>query len=817
MINILIVDDKDENLYLLQSMLDMNGFKTISARNGNEALHLMRNNIPDLIITDILMPVMDGFTLCRECKKDERLKNIPFFFYTATYTDERDRDYALGLGADMFILKPQEPDEFLKIINDFLSEINAKKIISRKYIEYPEEIDLKEYNSVLIRKIEDKMLQSDKAEKQLKQYSEKLEKEILESREKEESLRASQELFKTLTQVSPVGIFQTTADGNTTYVNPKWCELTGLEPNDALGNGWLKAVHPDDVVTLSEKWSTESTKGVESKAEYRFLKADGNIVWVLGNAVPVFKGKKLSGYIGTVTDITERKIAEDKLKKSQLQLSNALRAAHLGPWEYDIKNDQFIFNDLFYAIFKTSADSVGGYSMKSEEYTRRFVHPDDITMIQDKIRNAIRLGGSDYSKQLEHRFISSEGEVGYITASFSAITNKQGSVISVFGVNQDITELRKMRDKIYESEIYYRTLFEGANDAILIMSEDVFVECNEKTISMFGCDTKEDIINHHPWEFSPLVQPDGFNSKEKASGLINTALYGSPQRFYWKHSRKNGDLFDAEISLCRINIGKKSFVQSLVTDISDRKKAEEDLIVAKEKAEESDKLKTAFLHNISHEVRTPMNAIIGFSDLIVNPALTPDVRNDFVQIIVKSSHQLLSIIDQIVNMATIEAGQEKIYEKEISLNSVLKLVFEQFHPEAESKNISLECKTSLPDNEDMIITDETKLIQVITNLVSNALKFTRQGSVTFGYDVKDKYLEFFIKDTGIGIPEEIHEAIFERFRQAESNLNREYGGAGLGLSISKAYVELLGGKIWLESKPMAGSIFYFNITYKKRT
>ena len=132
MINVLIVDDKTENIYLLQSMLDPSGFKTISARNGAEALGLMRTDIPDLIITDILMPVMDGFTLCRECKKDEILKNIPFFFYTATYTDSKDEEYALNLGADRFILKPQEPDVFLKIINDFLEEVKKKKYPSKK-------------------------------------------------------------------------------------------------------------------------------------------------------------------------------------------------------------------------------------------------------------------------------------------------------------------------------------------------------------------------------------------------------------------------------------------------------------------------------------------------------------------------------------------------------------------------------------------------------------------------------------------------------------------------------------------------------------
>lgn len=539
MIKILVVDDKTENSYLLQSLFDTSGFKTISAKNGAEALGLVRNNMPDLIISDILMPVMDGFTFCRECKKDDLLKNIPFFFYTATYTDAKDAEYALGLGADRFILKPQEPDEFIKIINDFLNEIKGKTIRPKNIIPQEEIVVLREYNEVLIRKIEDKMLQTEKVEKELRKYSEQLKKEI--------------SLFQTLAEVSPVGIFRTSTSGETTYVNPRWSELSGLTIEEASGDKWLSAVHPDDREKVINNWKSNILLKKPSTAEYRFIQKDGKVVWVFGNAAPELNNGKINGYIGTITDI-------------------------------------------------------------------------------------------------------------------SAI-------------------------KQYEAE----------------------------------------------------------------------------------------------------------------------------LLRAKDKAEESDRLKTAFLHNISHEVRTPMNAIVGFSDLLTDPDLTPETRNEFIHIIVAGSNQLLSIITQIVNMATIEAGLEKIYEKEASLNSIFKMIYDQFITDSKKKNIVLEYKTGLSDDEDMIKTDETKLIQIISNLVSNALKFTRQGTISFGYILKGKYLEFYVKDTGIGIPEDMHQEVFKRFRQVETSLMREYDGAGLGLSISKAYVELLGGKIWLVSGSGLGSEFYFTIPYYRAT
>jgi hypothetical protein len=164
-------------------------------------------------------------------------------------------------------------------------------------------------------------------------------------------------------------------------------------------------------------------------------------------------------------------------------------------------------------------------------------------------------------------------------------------------------------------------------------------------------------------------------------------------------------------------------------------------------------------------------------------------------------------------MATIEAGLEIIYEKEISLNSIFKMIFEQYSSEAKRKNIILEYNTGLPDQEDKIKTDEIKLTQIISNLVSNSLKFTKLGSINFGYIIKDKFIECYVKDTGIGIDEKMHEEIFKRFRQVETSLVREYEGAGLGLSISKAYVGLLGGKIWLSSRLGEGSLFRFTIPY----
>ena len=259
--------------------------------------------------------------------------------------------------------------------------------------------------------------------------------------------------------------------------------------------------------------------------------------------------------------------------------------------------------------------------------------------------------------------------------------------------------------------------------------------------------------------------------------------------------------------------GQPSGLFGITRDITERKQMEYELMKAKEKAEESDRLKTAFLQNISHEIRTPMNAIIGFTEFLKDPYLPDDKRNEFSNIISKSSDQLLSIITDIVSIATLEAKQERISGSTVNLNNLLKVLHAQFEPKAKQKNVLLELTCGLDDDKAVIQTDNTKLIQILSNLINNAIKFTKQGHVHFGYKLAEGYLEFRIEDTGIGISPDIHELVFKRFQQAESTLSNVSGGMGLGLSISKGYVELLGGKIWVSSQPGKGSVFYFTIPY----
>ena len=237
------------------------------------------------------------------------------------------------------------------------------------------------------------------------------------------------------------------------------------------------------------------------------------------------------------------------------------------------------------------------------------------------------------------------------------------------------------------------------------------------------------------------------------------------------------------------------------------------LIIAKEKAEENDSLKTAFLQNMSHEIRTPMNGILGFSELLKNPHLSDKEQQEFILIIEQSGRRMLNIINDIVNISKIETGQIDVCLQDTDVNELLRHLYTIFKPESEFLGLELNYLPGLPDKYCMIETDKTKLTQVLSNLIKNAIKFTSAGSIDFGYHLKQKVLEFYVYDTGIGIAPEMSEIIFDRFRQVDMSLARNFEGAGLGLAISKAFIMKLGGKIWVKSELGKGAKFHFIIPY----
>lgn len=378
-------------------------------------------------------------------------------------------------------------------------------------------------------------------------------------------------------------------------------------------------------------------------------------------------------------------------------------------------------------------------------------------------------------------------------------------------IGRDITERKQSEETLRESEERFRKIFEESPIGMAMTGKDlVIIRANSAFSKMIGYSEEE----LQGMTFKCFTHPD-YVSRDEYELLRLIAneipIYHTENEYI----RKDGQMIwgSTTVSIVRNNNDEVQFFLEMVEDVTARKMAEAELIAAKEKAEESDRLKTAFLHNVSHEIRTPMNAILGFSSLLSESEVTEDEKNQYIDIIFQSGNQLLLIINDIVDLAGIESGQVKIKIGKVNINSVLRDMSEQYAYKVKAQNIRLILNAPLPDEKSEILTDRTRLIQIISNLLTNAFKFTKTGKIVFGYELKNGFLELFVSDTGIGIPQEYHSLIFERFYQVDSTVSRQYAGTGLGLSICKAYVGLLGGDIWVDSKPGKGSTFYFTIPY----
>ncbi len=399
---------------------------------------------------------------------------------------------------------------------------------------------------------------------------------------------------------------------------------------------------------------------------------------------------------------------------------------------------------------------------------------------------------------------SNGGEIHVEFISNVYLANK----IKVIQCNiRDNTQNWEIKKQAVESEEKFRTITENSADAIFITDKTgKYIYVNKQAVDLLGY-SKEELLSFTIADISPKTRVEEYMQTFQQL-FISGSSYTEIELV-----KKNGSLTDADLNAVLLPNG---WVYASCRDISKRKLLENDLIKAKNKAEESDRLKSAFLANMSHEIRTPMNGILGFTELLRTADLTGSEQENFINIIEKSGARLLNLINDIISISKIEANETEINLSEIDIKVQLKDICNFFSLEAEKKNLTISFKSDLPANESIIKTDSIKLYAVLSNLVKNAIKFTSKGFIEIGYTKNDNFFEFYVKDSGIGIPDEIKKMIFERFRQGSESLTRNYEGAGLGLSISKAYVEILGGKIWVENNShqngyTSGATFYFTI------
>ena len=392
----------------------------------------------------------------------------------------------------------------------------------------------------------------------------------------------------------------------------------------------------------------------------------------------------------------------------------------------------------------------------------------------------------------------------------SLIKDAQKKTVGILGTTRDIS---KRRSAIDELRKHSRAIEQSPVSIIITDTSGVIEYVNPKFTEITGYSSDEVI-----GKTSRLLH-SGLTSPKQYEELWETINSGSDWKGEFQNKRKDGSLIWEAVSISSItnNEGMITHFLAIKEDITEKKKTLEELIKAKEKAEESDHLKSAFLANMSHEIRTPMNGILGFAELLKEPELTGEEQQYYIDIIEKSGARMLNIINDIVDISKIESGQMNISNSVTNVNEQMKYIYTFFKPEADKKRIHLLLKNSLPDQLAIMETDQQKLYAILSNLVKNAIKYTDSGSIEFGYELKagriaeHNELEFFVKDTGSGICKTRQTAIFERFIQSDIFDTKALQGAGLGLAIAKAFVEMQGGKIWVDSEEGKGSTFFFTL------
>lgn len=550
--------------------------------------------------------------------------------------------------------------------------------------------------------------------------------------------------------------------------------------------------------------------GTSTYEEKLVYTENGKEVWKEFYFNPILLGEETSGVVVKIRDISQNKITERKLNKVEDSLDEVQRIAKIGSWSYDIKTQKIEWSKEIYKILDlephTCAPSLAHYLER--------VHPEDKEKLETEIQSTMNFGNP---YRLEYRIISPNSEIKYIAGFGKAIQNRDGEVIKLIATDQDITELRKATLKIETQKEFLENLIENLPIGVFvkdIKNDFKFTIWNRKIEEILGI-PRDSVLSKTDEEIFGAAQAKKDRAQELQM-IEHNEILSIPET---KQITSQGEVLVHKVKVPIKNTqGEPIYLLGIIEDITDRKLKEEELIVAKEKAEKATQAKSEFLSTMSHEIRTPLNAVVGITNLLFeeNPQ---SGQIEKLKTLRFASDSLLSIINDILDYSKIEAGKIEFEATEFELLNLCRNIKLALEYKALEKGIQL--NLSFDDRiPPVLIGDSTRLSQILNNLVGNAIKFTNEGSVSLQVVLEEEDKEyaqifFSVKDTGIGIPEDKQKRIFDSFTQSNSDTTRKYGGTGLGLTITKKLLELQGSTIELKSEHHKGSDFYFRIRYKK--
>lgn len=621
----------------------------------------------------------------------------------------------------------------------------------------------------------------------------------------------TQKKYRLLIETTNEGIWSMDGNARTTFVNRQMASLLGYEPEEMIGRLVTGFMDPSELEDNAAKIGNRKA-GIAERYERTFIARDGSRVIMLVSVTPLIDELgNFNGSVAFLSDITERKKAEESLYQSHTMLARTEKIAHIGSWQWFAETDEVIWSEELFNIFKL--DPAGGAPSFSDH--PKYYQPESMALLRQSVEEALK-NGTPY--QIELRAIRTDGAVRTIFANGFPERDENGRVVRLYGTVQDVTERKRMETALAESEKRYALVLDAIEQGLW----DWNVQTNEVFFSA-GWKNQIGYEDHElPNVFDTWIEHLHPEEQEYCLGCVKEYLENPIRHFFleFRFRHKDGSyrwIHNRASSILDEN-GKVVRMFGAHSDITGQKKMMEEIVVARQKAEESDRLKTSFLANMSHEIRTPMNAIVGFSSMLSEPEISEEEKKRFTDIIQSRSDDLMHLINDILQISRIESGNMTVEKTRVPVNRLIaemESVFMERIGRIKKQDLVIEGIMPLPEPGPVIMTDGYILKQVLSNLIDNAVKYTDKGKIRVGYQRPEKDLiTFFVSDTGIGIAVEDQSLIFEHFRQAATQDHHKYGGTGLGLSICKGSLELLGGRIWVESTPGAGSIFSFTIPYE---
>ncbi|MBN2263606.1 MAG: PAS domain-containing protein, partial [Prolixibacteraceae bacterium] len=581
-----------------------------------------------------------------------------------------------------------------------------------------------------------------------------------------ETLASREELSITLMSIGD-GVIATDTSGNITRMNPVAELLTGFTVEEAKGKHLEKVFHiinseTGEPVDCPFKKVIQTGETVDLSNHTLLISRNGKQYHIADSAAPIInKEGQIIGVILVFSDVSTRYKIQNELNKERNLLRKVIDALPFSLYIKDKNGKKILVNQTEIKYIGKPIEAIidkTDFEVYEKEYAEKY-WADDSEVINNQTIITDR----------QEPVPDSTGNIRWVSTNKIPWLDENGNVLGLIGFGIDIT------DRI-EDQMKIKRLSEGIEqspNAVIITNHDGKIEyVNPRFEEMTGYKL-EQVRNKFPRVMKPHKNEPNLHIE------IWEALKNQQK---WKgeylSKKASGEEYWEQITASPIfdNHNNVSNILLIIEDISDRKKMIEDLKIARDRAEESDKLKSAFLANMSHEIRTPMNGILGFAELLRESHLKKDTKEKYLELIEQSGYRMLNIINDIIDISKIEAGQISLYIKPTAINKILQHQFDFFKTEIERKGLNFKLNKGLPDGDDILNTDAQRLEQVITNLLKNAIKFTNIGEIELGYYQHQNTFRFYVRDTGIGIDENLKEQVFERFRQGELLLTKQYEG-----------------------------------------